>query len=98
MDFATLGVSIKRDGTLEAVRDLEKLAPAAVKAEKAVEGLNRKSRETAAAAYAKSIDAAAKSLNGFDAIAARAAKQASYVSDQMSKITMRDLRGDDIAA
>jgi len=98
VDFATLGVLVKRDGTVETVRDLEKLVPAATKAEKAVEGLNRTSRDTAAAAYAKTIDSASKSLRGFDAVAAKAAQQAAYVADQMSTITMHDLRSDDIAA
>lgn len=98
MDFATLGVSIKRDGTVEAVNDLERLVPAATKAEKAVVALNRVSRDTAAMAFAKSIDSAGRSLSGFDAIAAKAAQQAGYVTDQMSRITMRDLRADDIAA
>lgn len=98
MDFATLGVAVKQDGTLEAVRDLEKLVAVAPKAEKAVDSLNKTARDSAATAYAKTIDRATASLRGFDAIAAKAAQQAAYATRELSSITMRDLRGDDIAA
>lgn len=108
MTIAALGISIEGKGVKEAPRDLNAVAVAADKAEKATNRLAPASRQasdgvkrlgdTARTTDGALANLANRSLTGFNAVAARAAEQAAYVAREMEKITVRDLRSDDIQA
>lgn len=86
------------NGTTAAASAAEKLSSAAKKAGDAVRGAIGGSTLTAAAQYAQSVDRAAKSLSGFEAIAARAAAEAQHVVGEMQRMSSADIRNRDIQA
>jgi hypothetical protein len=111
MTVASLGVELTGiPGFDRGKAALEAFAVTSKKAESAALSLSAKaeaaaskigkvfSADTHAARFAQQIDRSAKALSGFDAIAARAARQAEHITRQMQKLSMSDLRNDDIQA
>jgi hypothetical protein len=99
MDFASLGVSVRRDGSVTATTsELDKFSASAQRAEIAAGKLFHAKGNKEARDYAATVAQATTNLRGFDAIAARAAMQAQHITQHMAKLSMTDLRADDIKA
>lgn len=97
MDFATLGVSIKRDGSVVATTsELDKFSDASQRAEIASGKLYNAKFNKEARDYAATVAKATANLRGFDAIAARAAQNAQHMASQVAKLTSWDVRNSEI--
>lgn len=98
-EFASLGVSISRDGSVPATTaELDKFSAMAQRAEIAAGKLYNAKFNKEARDYAATVAQSTGSLWGFEAIAARAALQAEHITRQMQKLSMADVRNDDIQA
>ncbi|MDV2115365.1 phage tail tape measure C-terminal domain-containing protein [Alcaligenes faecalis] len=91
MEVAALGLKVEGVESIEsATTSLGKLQKTAEVAEKSVDAFGVGSR--------RAFSDAAQSVNGFQAIAARAAREAQYLAQQVSKLSDYEIRNNDIQA
>jgi len=91
MEVAALGLRI--DGVMDidsASSSLDKFQKSAAKAENSADSFGQ--------GTGKAFAAASKSLTGFEALAARAAKETQYLARQVQKLSEYDIRNNDIQA
>lgn len=94
MTIAALGISIEGQGVAEMPGKLDRVTSSAQRLESAADRLSKGAR-TADGALSNLSN---RSLTGFNAISARAAEQAAYMAAQVEKLSMTDIRNDDIQA
>lgn len=91
MEVAALGLKVEGvEGIESATTSLRKLQKTAEVAEKSVDAFGVGGR--------RAFSDAAQSVNGFQAIAARAAREAQYLAQQVSKLSDYEIRNNDIQA
>jgi len=91
MEIAALGLRV--DGVTDidsASSSLDKFQKSAAKAENSADSFGQ--------GTGKAFAAASKSLTGFEALAARAAKESQYLAQQVQKLSDVDIRNNDIQA